>query len=167
MVGALSDSSLSLLELYGIPICKVFCLHDFLMGMEMLMCSWNAVHSFQEHISLSALFGKAWTLSAFITVKNHGPPLADPSCVLLLPCDPGRGSSCTEQELWISTWARPGQKLFFFFLRITMHRNSPHLILSLYILSNEFFKVKCVNSRTHANNSMSCLTKDLAAQVIG
>lgn len=116
---------------------------------------------------LSALFGKAWTLSAFITVKNHGPPLADPSCVLLLPCDPGRGSSCTEQELWISTWARPGQKLFFFFLRITMHRNSPHLILSLYILSNEFFKVKCVNSRTHANNSMSCLTKDLAAQVIG
>lgn len=161
-VGVLSDSSLSLLELYGIPICKVFCLHDFLMGMEMLVflkcCAW---------CGLSALFGKAWTLSAFITVKNHGPPLADPSCVLLLPCDPGRGSSCTEQELWISTWARPGQKLFFFFLRITMHRNSPHLILSLYILSNEFFKVKCVNSRTHANNSMSCLTKDLAAQVIG
>lgn len=115
---------------------------------------------------LSALFGKAWTLSAFITVKNHGPPLADLSCVLLLLCDPGRGSSCTEQELRISTWARPGQKETFF-TAITMHRNLPHLILSLCILSNEFFKVKCINSRTHANNSMSCLTKDLAAQVNG
>lgn len=74
---------------------------------------------------------------------------------------PAQSRSCESQP------EQDQDKKKHFFTVITMHRNSPRLILSLYILSNGFFKVKCINSRTHTNNSMSCLTKDLAAQVNG